>query len=59
MKVCKVCGWQRAWRRGRCSGDYQFRRRTGRDRTPDEVMRAYYRKLDKVARIVARPDVAS
>lgn len=53
MKVCQVCGWHRASRRGRCSGCYQFRRRVGRDKTMGEVMRAYERVLDRVERILA------
>jgi len=53
MKICRVCGWRRAKRKGRCDADNHFFRRHGRDRTPAEVMRSYERMLDRVAKIMA------
>jgi hypothetical protein len=53
MKLCRVCGWRKAKRKGRCDADNQFFRRHGRDRTPAEVMTSYERMLDRVARILA------
>lgn len=53
MKLCQVCGWRRATRKGRCAPDNQFLRRHGRDRTPAEVMASYERYLDRLARVLA------
>jgi len=44
--TCKVCG-KPAKRRGRCWTCYQFRRRTGRDRTPEMILAANVRRLDR------------
>ncbi len=54
--TCEVCGWRRASRRGRCSVCYQFQRRVGRDKTTTEVMASYERALNRLDRILARPD---
>lgn len=53
MKLCKVCGWRKATRKGRCESCYRFYRRHSRDKTTEEVMRAYERVLDKMARVLA------
>jgi hypothetical protein len=53
MKLCKVCGWRRATRKGRCAADAQFHRRHGRDRTTNEVMLAYERQLNRLERVLS------
>ncbi len=51
--MCKVCGWRRATRKGRCAADNQWFRRHGHDRSPAQVMASYERYLDRLARILA------
>lgn len=58
MKVCRVCGWRKAKRKGRCDADNQFFRRHGRDRSAAEVMVSYERTLDRIDRVLMNPQVA-
>jgi predicted ATP-dependent serine protease len=53
VKVCQVCGWKRATRKGRCAACYQWRRRHGHDRDVAQVMASYERQLDRVEKILA------
>lgn len=53
MKLCKVCGWQPATRKGRCNACRLHHRRYGVDKTPAQVQRSWNRVFDHVARILA------
>jgi hypothetical protein len=54
--TCSVCGWRKVRGRGpRCNADRLFYLRHGRDRTVEEVGRAYDQALDRLERVLARP----
>lgn len=56
MRICSVCGWRPVRGQGeRCNADRLFYLRHGRDRTVEEVGRAWNLAIDRVERILARP----
>lgn len=54
--TCGVCHIRTVKALGRCPADYSFWRRHGRDRTPDEVVVAFNRRMDRLLRILETPD---
>lgn len=54
--TCTICGYRRAKVKGRCTSDYHFWHRNGRDRTPDEVMAQFNGKMDRLLRRLETPD---
>ena len=56
VRPCSVCGWRPVRGQGeRCNADRLFYLRHGRDRTVEEVGRAWNLAIDRVERILARP----